>query len=240
MNLKYQIDSLEGLDEAIAKLYKKDGDVYKLQVEGVESEDDVAGLKKALQTERDAREAAEKAQRKAEKDAQKKAEDATAAAARKEGDVEALEKSWQKKYGDKVAEMQADIDQRDGWIKQNTVHTTALELATTLAVPGSADVLLPHIEKRLGVDVRDGRPTAVVLGDDGKPSALSVKELGEQISGNQAFAPLIVGSKASGGGANGASGGAAKSKTITRQEYDAMEPEQRQKIIVEDGVRIAD
>src|SRR5687767_7236901 len=65
MALKAQLDSLDGLPEAVAKEYKevKDGDKvrYVLDAEGVE---DVSGLKSALSKERKARTEAEKLMKK--------------------------------------------------------------------------------------------------------------------------------------------------------------------------------
>ena len=58
MGLKLIVDSLDGLDAPVAALYTKGEDgKFKLGVEGVP---DVTGLKTALKSERDAREAAEK------------------------------------------------------------------------------------------------------------------------------------------------------------------------------------
>jgi len=71
---------------------------------------------------------------------------------------------------------------------------------------------LPHIERRLSVEQRDGKPVVVVLDQQGKLSAATLDELKAEFANDVAFAPLIAGSKASGGGANGAGngGGAAK------------------------------
>jgi hypothetical protein len=74
-------------------------------------------------------------------------------------------------------------------------------------VQGSAKALLPHIERRLSVEQRDGKPVVVVLDAQGKLSAATLDELKAEIANDAAFAPLIAGSKASGGGAGGAGGG---------------------------------
>lgn len=91
-----------------------------------------------------------------------------------------------------------------------TVEATASAMAAELAVEGSAKALLPHIRARMTMELRDGKPTAVILGPDGKPSALTVAELKQEFINDAAFAPLIVGSKASGaGGGKGGKGGGA-------------------------------
>lgn len=84
-----------------------------------------------------------------------------------------------------------------------TVGRTATEIATTLAVPGSAKALLPHIESRLSVEIREGKPTVVVLDQSGKLSAATLDELKAEFTSDPAFGPLIAGSRASGGGAEG-------------------------------------
>ena len=66
------------------------------------------------------------------------------------------------------------------------------------------------------MDIRDGKPTVVVLDANGKPSAATLEELKAEFVNDPAFAPLIVGSKASGSGASGAkpgSGAATDSNT---------------------------
>jgi len=106
-------------------------------------------------------------------------------------------------------------------LQRMTVGAEAQKLAAEIALPGSAEALLPHIENRLSVDVKDGQPIVRVLGADGKPSALSLKDLKAEIEGNAAFAPLLVGSKASGSGDMGKKGDA-KGKTITRAAFDSL------------------
>jgi hypothetical protein len=71
---------------------------------------------------------------------------------------------------------------------------------------------LPHIERRLSVEQRDGKPVVVVLDQQGKLSAATLDELKAEFANDTAFAPLIAGSKASGGGAGGAGGGGGAAK----------------------------
>lgn len=83
-----------------------------------------------------------------------------------------------------------------------TVGQTATKLAAELAISGSADVLLPHIQSRLTVEIKDGAPSVRVLDLQGKPTALTIDELKQEFISNKAFAPLIAASKATGGGAS--------------------------------------
>lgn len=161
--------------------------------------------------------------REAQKKAKAEAEAAAVAAqeaAAKAGDVDALNKSWQEKLAKRDAELVEQIKARDAKLVDLTVGATAAKLAGDLAVPGSADVLLPHIKSRLRYE--DGR--VVVLDGEGKPSASTVDELAKEISADKRFAPLLVASMAEGGGAAGSRGGGA-AKTLdqmTGAERTAM------------------
>lgn len=177
---------------------------------------------KALQSSVEALEAKNRELLKEKSDAKKAAETAAAEAAKKSGDVEALEKSWQQKLNDAVTEKDGKLSEYQKMIDRMTVGTQAQKLAAELALPGSADALLPHIESRLQVEIKDGQPDIRVLGKDGKPSAASLDDLRKEIEENKAFAPLLVGSKASGSGDVSANGKPASGKTITRIQFDAM------------------
>lgn len=153
---------------------------------------------------------------KAAKDARKAAEEKAARdaeeAARKGGDVEALEKSWHAKLEKRERELSAQIESMQGSITTMTVDNVAVRLANEIAVPGSADILIPHIKSRLAAEQRDGQFVTVVRDAAGKPSAATLDDLKTEFTTSPAFAPVIVGSKASGGGASGGGhgGGAAQ------------------------------
>ncbi len=145
--------------------------------------------------------AAKQKAREREEAAQKAAEEAAA----KSGDVESLTKSWQEKLTKREAELKAEVEKRDAQLMQLTVGATAQNIAGDLAVPGSAGVLAKLVRERLKYE--DGK--VAVLDAEGKPSALTVDELKKEIAEDPALAPLIAGSRASGGGAAGAKGGGA-------------------------------
>lgn len=167
----------------------------------------------------EAKEAKRKA-KEAEENRQREVEEAL----RKSGDVAALEKSWQEKLAKRESELSAEIEARTSQLRGATVSATASALAAELAVPGSSSVLLPHIERRLHLDIREGKPVVTVLDKDGKPSAQTVAELRKEIESDAAFAPLIVASKASGAGGPGGKGGGAAPKSVTRSAFEAMSP----------------
>lgn len=210
MSLKFEVDSLDGLDEALAGLYEKHGDKFRLKVEGIDPADE---LKEALRKEREERKAAKERVEALEREARERAEES----ARKSGDIEALEKSWQDKLAKREAELLEQSKGLQSQLVELTVGATAQKLAGDLAVPGSADVLLPHIKSRL--TYQDGK--LAVLDADGKPSASTVDELANEIRNDKRFAPLIVASRADGGGASGSRGGGAA--TLKRSQMSAAE-----------------
>lgn len=120
------------------------------------------------------------------------------------------------------AQLEEQVSQRDQWVRNLTVTSAATSLASELAVPGSSKALLPHIEHRLAMDIRDGKPVVVVRDQDGKASAQTLDDLKKEIANDPAFAPLIVGSKASGGGAGGAKSGSA-APSGNRSKMSAVE-----------------
>lgn len=224
MGLKYQLDTLDGLDDSVKSLYTEKEGRFVLGIEGLPQPEDVSGLKAKVDELLGEKKAAEKARKDAEEQARLEREEA----ARKSGNVEELEKSWSEKYNRREAELNGMLEQERGTlstqIRDLTVGRTATDIASALAIPGSAKALLPHIERRLSVEQRDGKPVVVVLDQQGKLSAATLDELKAEFANDTAFAPLIAGSKASGGGAAGAGGGggAAKGKIGgTKEERQA-------------------
>ena len=205
--LKFQLDTLEGVDEAVRALYTEKDGKFVLGIEGLPQPEDVSGLKSKVQELLDEKKAADKARKDAEDQARLEREEN----ARKSGNVEELEKSWSEKFNRREAELNGLLEQERGTlstqIRDLTVGRTATDIASALAIPGSAKALLPHIERRLSVEQRDGKPVVVVLDQQGKLSAATLDELKAEFANDTAFAPLIAGSKASGGGAAGAGGG---------------------------------
>lgn len=223
MALKYEIETLDGLDASVAALYEKAGDKYRLSVDGLPKGEDVAGLKAKNEELIAERREAQKRAKAAEEAAQLAAEEA----ARKGGDVAALEKSWQEKLAKREAELSEQIAKMSGAVTAMTVDAAASRLASELAVEGAAPVLLPHIRARLAAEERDGQYITVVRDSAGKPSALTTEELKAEMSSNPAFARVIAGSKANGGvtdsGAGGNTQGGRAAKNVTRAQFNALD-----------------
>lgn len=209
MALKVTIDSLDGLDDGVKSLYKEDNGKYRLDLDGYEDTTGLKAQRDALLNEK------KEAQRKA-KEAEEAAKLAAEEAARKSGDVSALEKSWQEKLAATENNYKSQNESLTKQIHGLTVGQTAIKLASELAISGSADVLLPHIQSRLTVEIKDGVPSVRVLDLQGKPTAMTVDELKQEFISNKAFAPLIAASKATGGGASGNNSGSGATDIQTK------------------------
>lgn len=224
--IEYQLESLENIDETLQGLYEQTDTGYQLKVTGIPEpeKEDLSGLKnKVDELLREKKAASQKAREAAEE-----ADAARLEAAKKGNDTEALDKSWQEKFNAREVELKKELDELSGTLVKLTSGQTATKIAAEIAVQGSADVLLPHLERRLRTEFRDGSPVTVVLDRDGKPSAMSVDELKAEFQNSAAFAPLIVGTKANGAGRTGGneSSGAGFNE-VSRSEFDRMNQAQR-------------
>lgn len=184
---KEEYDALEDSQKA---LYKESGDIYQLAVDGLP---DVTGLQKKVDELLDEKKKEQQKRKEAEELAKKAAEEQ----AKKNGDVEALEKSWAEKLAAKEQELMTQINDRDSRLKTLLVDNVAQSLSVKLA-GDSAAVLMPHIRSRLIVE--DGKTR--IIDNDGKPSALTLDDLEKEFRNNKLFAPIVIGSKATGTGGN--------------------------------------
>lgn len=209
-------ETYDELPEAVKSEYKQQGDSYVLDVE----DDDLNGLRKKVDELLDEK-----------KKAQQKAREAEEAAAKKSGDVEALEASWKMKHKEVEDQMRSQLDATQGVIRSLTIEATASRIASELAVQGSSKALLPHVISRLDLEMVDGKPNVRVLDSQGRPTALTVEDLSKEIAADAALAPIIASSRASGGGASGGSrsGGSGKAlkdmSDAERTEFFRRDPE---------------
>lgn len=163
-------------------------------------------------------------------EAKKAADKAAMEAAKKSGDVDAVEKSWNEKYSTLENEKTQASQRYERMIQNMTVGATASRLAAELAIPGSADVLLPHISARLAVEIKDDKPIVRVLDKDGNLSAMTIKELQAEFIANPMFAPIISGTKANGAGFKGGGwNGGNNMQLVTRAEYSSMSGDDKAK-----------
>jgi len=205
--MKYLIDkaAYDALEPSLQAFYKAQGDAYVLAVEGLPAPEDTAGLK----AKNDELLAELKANKTKAREAEEAARIAAEENARKSGDTEALDRSWTEKHTAALAEKDGTLSALQAQVHSLTVGATAARLAGELAVQGSAAVLQQIIEPRLSMELREGKPTVVVLDAERRPTALTVEEFKAQLFNDAALAPLIASSRASGGGATGGKGGGA-------------------------------
>lgn len=205
MALKQILESLDGLHDTIKSEYKKGEDgKFHLDVEGGE---DTGALKRAKDHEKSARQKAEQLLQEAQDKLVELSDerDGLLRGAIPKGDVEKLEASWKSKLTTREKELGDQIGGLTSHLNTMLVDNVAQGMAGKISkVP---ELMLPHIRGRLKAEYVDGRPTTRVLDKDGNPSALTVADLEKELFTNPTFAPIIIGSKASGSGAEGGHGG---------------------------------
>ena len=169
------------------------------------------------------------------KEQERAAREAAEEAARKSGDVESLEKSWQ----EKVEAEKTRTGELEQTIQQLTVGNTATQVAAEI-FGENAELMLPHVQSRLGFEMAGSDARVRVLDADGKPTAATLDELKEEFRSSKRFAPFVVGTRASGAGGHGGQGEGGKGeKTITRAEFEQLNAAQRAQK-AKDGYRIVD
>lgn len=188
-------NAFEGLNEALKGEYKpnpKNDAEYYLDV------DDASELNRAVerQTKR-ADDAEANALQASEtiKTLEQKIKDGSA----KMPDVEALEKSWQKKLDKAELKGIETVKRLQHSIVETLVEGNAKTIATEIStVPG---LMSRAIRDRLSVEFDGDTPHLRVLGADGKPSAATLDELKQEMLANKEYAAIVIASKASGGNA---------------------------------------
>jgi hypothetical protein len=185
-------DEYEKLAPALKTEYVEDDGGYKLDIDG---EEDTGALKRAK--DREAQKARDEKKRADE--LQEKLDAVTDGDARKKGDIETLEKSWQKKEGETKKQYDARIAKLEGHIKTSLVDTLASQIAHKIS--NAPSLILPHIKQRLIADLEGDTPTTKVLDRDGKASAFTIEDLTKEFVANKEFSSIMIGSKATGGGA---------------------------------------
>lgn len=246
MALKALLSTLDGLPEGFAEHYVQDGDTYRLQVEAVNghSLEDVAGLKSALQKEKDnARKATERL---------KVFEDIDPDMARIAISKVDEMKNWtpeeevQKKIEAQVASLREKLEGEATKKDERIAHLSSsleraikkYEIAAALSDPevkGNLTLLEPVLERMLKVEEVDGRFELRVVDETGTVRAsmqqgdhgpMGTKELALELRDKPMYAPAFEGTSASGTGAGGSGGGGrGSSANYTISEADAKDPQ---------------
>jgi hypothetical protein len=215
MALQHELESLDGIPETLQSFYsEKEGGGFVVGDEfiqaGIETTETIKPLKNAKHHESELRKQdAEKHQQalREMQDRLKTFEDEAAKKkhdkAMKDGDVESLLKSQEEKFQKIIDELNGELGTSKSTITELVVDSQAKSLASELTVDGSADILYPHIIKRLSMDTdSDGKPKLTVLDAEGKPTVNTIDDLKAEFKNSESFARIIKGSNASGGGAD--------------------------------------
>ena len=194
MALKFKITKAEydKLPDVIKDEYVLTGDSAQLDLEGAPPAADPKASEK-FTNERDKRRAAEKRA--------KEAEEKLSELEAKAGDVAALETKQAKEVKKLADERDAATKKYTDYAAKSLKDGVAGDLATKLAGPNAA-IIRPHILSRVTVDMTGDEPKTVFLDKDGKPSALTADDVAKEFRDNKDFSAIIVGTRASGGGAS--------------------------------------
>jgi len=207
------------LSDHIKAEYIEDGDGFRLDIDG---DEDTGALKRAKDREAQLR-------REAERKAAELQEQIDALGtddARKKGDIQTLEKSWQKKLDDQKAEYEGKLGKLTSHTKTQLVDNVAQQIASKIS--NAPALLLPHIKARLTADFEGDAPVTRILDKDGKPSAMTVEELSAEFVANKDFSAIITASKASGGAGKPSNnnGGGAPNQSDKPADLASMNPAQ--------------
>jgi hypothetical protein len=241
MPLKFAVATLEEVPEAFRGEYVADKEVgFKLNIEpGSGGVDDPAELRRAHEREKTERKAAQKKLKEME-DAQSVKDEEIRKAneenAKKTGNIDALNASWQQKYDRDLAAKEAEykpaLTSMEADLTREMIDRHATSLAASIALPGSEDVLFPHVRNRLRIETRDGKRVTVVVDKEGKASAATMEDLKKEFVADTRFAPLLVGSRANGGGSGGGGGGGA---TVGNKPRNKMSTKEKSEYISAHG-----
>lgn len=212
------------LPDSLKTEYKADdtGENFVLEIDGYE---DPAELKRAKDHEKTARKGLEKQVKDLQDNltALTEERDGLLRGAIPKADVEKLEGSYKTKIANREKELSTQIEALTISLNTTLVDNVALGLASKLST--SPTLLLPHIKSRLKAELKDGKAETRVLDAEGNISALTIEDFEKEILANKQFAPILTGSKGSGGGSHGSgSGGGAprNAKTVTRDAFETM------------------
>ena len=212
------VSSLDSVDEKYRDLYKEQDGVFVLQVNKSDGDDDLDAIKRKNQ-ELLAEKKSEQAKRQAaEAEAQRVAEEN----ARKNGDIESLEKSWAEKLANREAELNAKVESLTGTVSSMTIDTAAQGIASKIAVEGAERYVIQDVKARLKLHTNEDGTVKVIVNDkNGNASAMTLDELSNEFVNSPEHKAVIKGTGGSGGGATGGgggNGGAKSPKDMTVEE----------------------
>jgi hypothetical protein len=252
MSLKFKIDNeaFEKLDDTLKSMYsEKDGD-YVLDVDGVESEENIKGLKSALEKEREAKREYERKLKQTQdanagidKDKYEKLlakeREAEEAAALKAGEYEKLKEQIVTQHKQEMDAMRAEVQRRDRKIEELTIDSAVTSEVSKAG--GNVELLKPHVKGQLKLD--SDTLEMVVLDSDGKTPKVDANgnpakldTLISEMRKSDTFASAFKATDQSGGGSepndgsNGSGSGTGGTPKLTTEGLKRSTMTDRQKI----------
>lgn len=195
MALKRKITKAEfdKLAKELQAEYKADGDDYVLNVDGLDDPDE-------LRRARDREKEDAKALKKQLKEVTDKLAELEGSDDRKKGDIDKIDNAWKAKMEKQEKEASERTARNQDFIRKNLIGATADRIAAEISTMPT--IMARTIRDRLSVNFDGDEPTLVILGSDGEPDKKATLDgLKKEFLTNKEFAPILIGSKASGGGA---------------------------------------
>ena len=228
MTLKMKLQTLDGLEDSIKALYRKTDTGYVLDADG-EPADEVAGLKSALQKEKqemlelkqklDGLSKNELAELKRLK---KVAEEAERERLERDGNWEAVKSQMLKKHQEELEAVNSRVAGLQGQLERVLVDQAALEAITSNK--GNPKLLLPIVKASLRLVEENGQQVVRVVNAQGQPivanakgDAMTIAGYVESLRAEPDYQAAFAASGASGGGSqSGASGGVDPRKPVSQ------------------------
>ena len=218
--LKYQVESIEELDEAVQSLYTEKDGAYVLTVDGLPQPEDTSGLKNKLnELMTEAKEAKRKARELEESKTQQEEE-----SAKEKGEFKTLWEQAQQRLSEKDEELKQFSEK----IQQKDVNIAARSVGSMLAKSDAkrAEVLSDYAAKYAR---HNGEEVEFIVNG----AQVDTNALMAHLTKEYPF--LVDGSNATGGGAQSSSGGGA-SKNVNRTEFDNMSPDKKMAFLKDGGI----
>lgn len=247
MVLKVVVEKIEDVPESLREHYVPSDD-GKFRLDGVE---DTSGLKSALEKERQERKSSKEAlARFKDIDPEKYFEMATALE-KIETDRLAKKGDYEKMLGQVTDKHKTELEARDkesGRLR-SALEKNLIDAEATRAIAGAKgapELLLPHVRQHVKVVEEDGEFVARVVGKDGTPriggadgSLMTIEQLVAEMRNSDIYGRAFEGTGASGSGASnsGARGG---QKTISRADFNKLDPAERASIARDGKTQIVD
>lgn len=226
MALKPILDKLDDAPEAQRSLYVEKDGKFVLDVDG--GFEDVAGLKSALEKERQARRDAERAAKTKENEEEARKSAAEKAEMERKGE-------WDKLRQTVEAEKAALAKERDTAMEGLKSTLIKAHVNAAIAEHKGNRHLAKLVEDQFEAILSpDGNHKVVVKGDAAKTPAQFIEGLKKDTS----YGAFFEGSDTSGAGTN-QSRGSGTSKTMTRAQFDKTDPAAQMKF-VQDGGQVTD